>query len=252
MLYSNETRTNVAAARLTVGMNEEFVAHLRSRLGFCACVLLLSLFQTGCDSGPGITYIDFGIDRFWKDPRDLLVDRVVGARDAQQETVEQFKTAMEEFKAVAGFVGGDLEEKYERLNAAFTDSEAAANDIKDRVNKVAAASERLLDEWDDELDEYSDKSFRRRSKQQYEITEKQCEKLIEAMHAAAQKTEPVLDAFRDQVLFLKHNLNMQAITSLDAQTQDIEIEVDVLIKEMERSINEADAFIEEMVKFGER
>lgn len=201
--------------------------------------------QYGCDGG-----VDLGIDRLWKEPRDLLVDRVEGARDAQEETVEQFRSAMEEFKEVTGFSGGDLEEKFDRLNSAFTKSEASANDINDRVDKVVAATNRLLDEWSDELEQYHDEKFRRRSEQQFDITRTQSEKMIASMRNAAGKTEPVLNAFRDQVLFLKHNLNMQAITSLDAQTQEIEVEVESLIREMEASISEANEFIEQMVKMG--
>lgn len=203
-------------------------------------VLLVSMsVLSGCDAG---------IDRLWKEPRELLVDRVVGARDAQAETVEQFRTAMEEFKGVTGFSGGDLEEKFDRLNTAFTDSEAAAEEINDRIDSVVAASNRLLSEWEDELEQYHDQKFRRRSEEQFDITRAQSERMITSMRKAADKTKPVLDAFRDQVLFLKHNLNMQAITSLDAQTAEIEVEVEGLIREMEASISEANEFIKEMVK----
>ena len=57
---------------------------------------------------------------------------------------------------------------------------------------------------------------------------------------------PVLDLFRDQVLFLKHNLNARAIAALDTETAAIEAEVRKLIEEMNASIAEADAFISSM------
>ncbi|HPY51913.1 MAG TPA: DUF2959 family protein, partial [Sedimentisphaerales bacterium] len=53
-------------------------------------------------------------------------------------------------------------------------------------------------------------------------------------------------AFRDQVLFLKHNLNAQALASLQNELVSIETNVAGLIQEMEASIAEANAFIEAM------
>ena len=66
------------------------------------------------------------------------------------------------------------------------------------------------------------------------------------MRKAEKKTEPVLDAFRDQVLFVKHNLNTQAISSLSQENAIIEQDVTNLIQEMEASIAEAEAFINSM------
>ena len=63
------------------------------------------------------------------------------------------------------------------------------------------------------------------------------------MRKTESKTVPVLAAFKDQVLFLKHNLNMQAIGSAQAQSVAIENDVNELIDEMEASINQAREFI---------
>jgi DUF1680 family protein len=72
--------------------------------------------------------------------------------------------------------------------------------------------------------------------------------LIGAMKRAERKIDPVLAAFRDQVLYLKHNLNAQAIASLQSELASIETDVAKLIKEMEASIKEADGFISSMEK----
>ena len=56
----------------------------------------------------------------------------------------------------------------------------------------------------------------------------------------------VLAAFRDQVLFLKHNLNAQAIASLETELASVRTDVSSLLKAMEVSIAEANAFIKDM------
>jgi hypothetical protein len=56
----------------------------------------------------------------------------------------------------------------------------------------------------------------------------------------------VLQKFKEQVLFLKHNLNAQAISSLQTQVSGIQGDVDKLIRDMDASIQEANAFIAQM------
>ena len=189
------------------------------------------------------SFTDFSIDRLWKEPRDLLVDRVEDARDAQQQTIEEFQTAMEKFKAVTGFQGGELEAQYETLNTAYERSADRAAEIGDRVDKVTAAANALLDEWRVELKDYHDARMRRMAEIQFDQTRLQAERLIASMRAVEARTGPVLAVFRDQVLYLKHNLNARAISSLDQQRVRIEGDVKVLIAEMQAAIKEADAFI---------
>jgi hypothetical protein len=108
-------------------------------------------------------------------------------------------------------------------------------------------SEALFDEWESELDQYSSDSLRRSSEKKLRQTRKQYDKLIAAMKRAEKKIDPVLTAFHDQVLYLKHNLNAQAIASLQSELVSVEAEVASLIEEMEKSIGEADVFIKSMI-----
>lgn len=212
-------------------------------------VLLASLYggyEMLSPNGIGPTLGIPSYDTFYQEPRDVLVTRVEAARDVQIDTAEEFKTALEKFKEVTQFEGGDLEAKFNSLNSAFEQSEAAAKRISNRVDQVTSATNRLLEEWRDELQEYNDPAIKQRANVQFDETRLHAEKLIAVMRNAEQKTEPVLDAFRDQVLFVKHNLNMQAISSLSQENAVIEQNVANLIREMETSIAEAEAFINTM------
>jgi len=180
--------------------------------------------------------------------RDILVDRVEKARDSQQEAKEQFSSALEHFSAVLKFQGGDLEKKYLELKAELEDSEDQADEVRERVAAVEDVAEALFDEWKAELAQYSSASLRRSSEKQLQQTREQYAKLIGAMKKAVAKIDPVLNPLRDQVLFLKHNLNARAIASLHSELGKIEGDVARLIKEMETSIREADAFISTLKK----
>ena len=61
---------------------------------------------------------------------------------------------------------------------------------------------------------------------------------------AGNAIEPVLIQMKDYVLYLKHNLNAQAIGSLKEETLQIEEDVSDLINQMNRSIQETEHFIE--------
>ena len=57
-----------------------------------------------------------------------------------------------------------------------------------------------------------------------------------------------LTVFHDQVLYLKHNLNAQAIAALQGELVNLEENIDRLVREMEASIREADQFISKLQK----
>ena len=209
-------------------------------------LVLAILAYGGYQYGNALPLMDFGIDQLWKEPRDVLVDRVADARDAQSEAVHEFKSAMQEFQAVTGFNGGDLEASFERLNAAYQRSVSSADDIGRRVDKVVNASNGLLEEWREELAQYHDAAIRRRAEVQFDQTRQRARDLIAAMRNAEQKAAPVLAVFKDQVLYIKHNLNMQAVHSLQGQTEQIQNDVSALIAEMEQSIDVANAFINDL------
>ena len=178
--------------------------------------------------------------------RDIMVDRVESARNAQQEAKAQFESALEKFNSIVGYRGGDLADQYDQLKSEYDKSRARAQAVKDRVAAVEQVSEDLFAEWERELDEYSSADLRRSSERKLKQTRGQYGQLIAAMKRAEQKTDPVLAAFKDQVLFLKHNLNAKAIASLQQELSTIETDVAELIREMESSIREADTFISNM------
>ncbi len=178
--------------------------------------------------------------------RDLLVARVQGARDSQEEAKEQFQTALERFAEVVNFDGGELQDKYDKLNRELERSEAKAADVHNRVDSVEAVAKALFREWEAELKQYENDTLRRDSEKKLDETYEHYRKLISAMKNAEETIEPVLQPLRDQVLYLKHNLNAKAIAALEGELESVEADVAVLIKEMEASIAEADSFIQAM------
>jgi len=84
------------------------------------------------------------------------------------------------------------------------------------------------------------------SRQQLTTTRQHYEELHTALFKAEQSMTPVLRQFSDYVLYLKHNLNAQAIASLKGEAASIQGEITRLIEEMNRSIARADEFVKGM------
>jgi Skp family chaperone for outer membrane proteins len=204
---------------------------------------LLALFALLC--GCSSVYYD-AMEKVGFAKRDLLVSRVQDARKAQDDAKEQFSSALEQLLLITRSDGGELKRNYDRLNREFTRSETRAQAVREKIESVEDVAKALFREWNNELDQYENDSMRRRSEQQLAATQERYETLISLMQRAASQMEPVLSTFRDQVLFLKHNLNARAIAGLDVTARELEADVGALLADMERSIREADDFIAQL------
>lgn len=204
-------------------------------------LIVLSTLLSACSSA----YYG-AMEKFGYEKRDILLKRVDKAREAQQDAKQQFESALAQFIAVTNFSGGELEQQYNKLKNAFEDSEQRANVVHERIDDVERVAEDLFSEWNKELKQYSSAELRRSSQRQLELTRSRYQKLITAMQRAEKKLDPVLAAYRDRVLFLKHNLNARAVASLRSERAKVEADIGALIADMNRSISEADVFIKEM------
>ena len=161
----------------------------------------------------------------------------------QKEGQAQFESALEQFKATIDFDGGGLEKAYNLFNDEYEDSEDAAKAISAHIASVENVADALFEEWSEELDLYTSPSLRRASERQYTATQKKYRRLLASMQRVEDSMQPVLATMRDNVLFLKHNLNARAIDALKGELGNINRDVSTLVKNMQRSIQESEAFI---------
>lgn len=208
---------------------------------FSPFIFLSVLLLAGCSG----VYYD-AMEKVGIPKRKILVDRVEAARSSQQEAKAQFSSALEQFLAVTKVPATELQATYEKLNSEFKHSETRAKEVRDRISAIDSVAQALFEEWNGELQQYTNPALRAQSERQLTATKNRYAALMRVMEQAAARMDPVIGAFRDQVLFLKHNLNAQAVSALSGTTRDLQQDISRLIADMEKSIKEADAFISSM------
>jgi hypothetical protein len=207
-----------------------------------SALMLALLTLPGCAA----TYLK-ALETVGFEKRDVLVSRIENARDEQASAREHFASALDHYRAIVEVDGGEIERIYERLDRDFERSQSAAQNVSDRIDSVRTVANALFEEWEDEIDSYSDRNLKSRSERLYRDTRSRYQRVINAMERAERSMEPVLTLLNDRVLFARHNLNALAIGSLDIELARVEDATEDLIDEMERAIREADEFIATMV-----
>lgn len=203
--------------------------------------IAVTLVVNGCSSAIYSAYEKVGVYK-----RDLLKKRVIAARDEEKEAGEQFKDALAKLRELYGNQNTPLEKTYDQLKGEFDDSNSRAEAVRKRVRDVETVAADLFREWEAEIKQISTDSMRSSSRDQLRQTRQRYEEMHTSLKRAEESMEPVLTKFRDHVLYLKHNLNAQAIASLKGEAVSIQNDIARLIEDMNRSIQRADEFIKQM------
>jgi len=213
---------------------------LKNHVVIMICCIAGMILFAGCQS----TYYAVW-EKMGKEKRHLLRDQVEKSQKDQEKASEEFTDALTRLKQMYGLDGGDLEKMYDRLSDDYEDCEKRTAIIDERIERVNRIAKDLFEEWRREIEQIQKPSFRTKSREKLRATQSRYARLEKALKRSRKRMDPVLNNLRDYVLFLKHNLNAQAIGSLKSEVTSIETDVDQLIRDIQKSINEADAFLKE-------
>ena len=182
-------------------------------------------------------------EKIGNEKRDILVDRIKKGREDQEKAKEQYKSTLEAFQAATGFKGGRTEEVYKKLKKEYDEAADRTKKVSDRIDSIEQVSGDMFSEWEKELSGMGNADLRARSNGLLKATRRRYTDLIRKMKVVEAKAKPVLKAFEDQVLYVKHNLNSEAIISLKTNVVKMDADVQTLIRDIESATKEADAFI---------
>src|ERR1700761_712020 len=201
-------------------------------------LIALALLLGGCKSTYYKTMRTLG-----KEKRDILVQRIKDAKKDQDQTKKQLQTTMESFQALTGFQGGSLEKSYKRLNSDYESAASQAGKLHDKIQSIDQVSNDLFKEWQGEINSMDNAKLKSQDLVMLRNAKTRQATYMRAMQRTEDQIAPVLKAFRDQVLFLKHNLNARAIGSLKTTSAMLQGDVASLVQSIDASSQEADKLI---------
>ena len=120
--------------------------------------VVLALLLTGCSS----TYYS-AMEKVGVYKRDIMIDRIMDAETSKQAAQQQFKSALEELSSLIHFDGGELEQKYQAVEAQYEASQDVADDVSKRIDKIENVAGALFEEWQSEIELISNPNYRRQS-----------------------------------------------------------------------------------------
>lgn len=208
------------------------------RLPVVSFLLVLVLAVAGCQSMYYATMEKFGVEK-----RDLLKSAVEDARDSQDEAATQFKDALTRLREMYAVNGGALESNYDKLKGEYESSERSAEAVRKRIKEMDQIANDLFAEWEKEIAQFTNETYASNSRRQLNETRTKYQQLSTSLKSAEASMAPVLGQLKEQVLYLKHNLNAAAIGALRGEAANIQTEITRLLDQMNSSIRQADEFI---------
>ncbi len=206
--------------------------------------LALAVVSSGCQTLYNATLEKvFGMEK-----RQIFKKSVEDVNADQKKAQEQFKDSITKLKELYNFTGGQLEAVYNKLKSSYENSQAQANKVHERIGNMDGVAKSMFSEWDKEIKTYANAAFAENSRRQLNDTKARYAQLIKSVRESEASMQPVLKQLSDHVLYLKHNLNASSLGTLKGESASIQTEIENLIKRMNGSIQEADAFIQSLLK----
>jgi predicted nucleic acid-binding Zn-ribbon protein len=207
-------------------------------------VLLGLLVGPGCQSIYNSTLENvFGYEK-----RELFKKSVTSLQSEQKEAQKEFKDALTRLKELYAFQGGELESVYQKVKNSYDRCESEAKDVSSRIGTMEDLATAMFREWEQEIKQYTNPNLAASSREQLRNTKDRYAQLSRTVRAAEAAMQPVLAQLKDNVLFLKHNLNASAIGSLQGEATSIQAQIEQLLSRMNASIAESDSFIKTLPK----
>lgn len=208
--------------------------------------LLLMIVLLGCQSSIDSTrnkikysaYELVGLEK-----RDLFKKELEKTKESQTDAEESFKDALEKLVTLTQSESKKPEKEFRKLESAFEDADKRSQQVKGRIIQVNQVATDLFKEWADEIKSMSSADLKKKSAKSLELSQQKYDQLYKSLKASEKKMNPVLTKLRDHTLYAKHNLNAHALAGLKNEAADIQKDIDSLVADIQKSIQEADTFI---------
>lgn len=206
-----------------------------SRASIAPLALTLT-FLMGCQSAYYGTMQTFGVEK-----RRILRDRIVDWRDDQQEAKIEVADAYHLFTSASS--DDELTSLYNELDKEAGRVAGSVDGVSGRIDGFEAVAVDVFQEWATGIGQIHNTDLRARSEKRLHSSRARYQRLVDSIRSAEGKMALVVTAFRDRVIFLKHNLTEQAVSDLTRSSEEIRREIQSMNRAIDVATAEADQFV---------
>ncbi len=200
----------------------------RRNLFVVALVGAAAAVFSGCQ-----TVQEMASDRFSLSRQDNLVLRIEDARDAHLVVRDQLAVAKEAFGYIQSPGEESLRQRYETLSREYVGVELRMERLRLAAERMEEAARSYFMDWERRIYEYVDPVIRSASRQQLDTSRGKYEQTLARIRQTEEHAQRVVDAFGDQVRFLRHNLNREAVEALRNPSVELQLELDDLMEKLD-------------------
>lgn len=155
------------------------------------------------------------------DVDDLVeaVEKVEGELDASKASMLAAVQALQ--KVTAPDFEGDAVKAHDELVDVIESSEDQANDLRKSIEKMQAAAEPVFDQWTKDLEAFSNPEMRQRSQVRLAASRERYDAVVAAVEPVLVEYEAINETLRDHILFLSHDLNPEAMATIQEDVKKV-------------------------------
>jgi hypothetical protein len=202
-------------------------------------LLFVVLLSAGCGTMQRATGERFSLAR-----QDQLVSQLGVAAGTHRNAHDQVIRASEAYEVLFQPLqeGGTYRERYDVLGVEFTRTEQRVREMGEATKRLERMARDYFVDWEARLYEFADPTIREASRRQLDGSRREYERILTDVRRTQARAERVTNAFGDQVRFLRHNLNQQALSALQQPAIELQLEFQDLLTEMDSAAEALDYF----------
>jgi cell division septum initiation protein DivIVA len=204
----------------------------------CVTAVLVAIAATGALAQQGFRQTD------------RLMSRAENSARAIEDTKGELQRTLEAYNSMFDGSAKNPRRAYQISLRGVERSEKRVGDIQKRLNEMQIEADKYFADWTTSLDAIINQDLRRRSEARRDETRAGYDNIHQAALKAVAEYETFIGNFRDQLMFLGHDLNPSSISSLKEDAGKLNGEAAQLFSEADGSLTVIRTLIDNISPLG--
>jgi chromosome segregation ATPase len=168
---------------------------------------------------------------------EQLIKKSGSTVQAIAETKMQLQKTMDVYNALLSDDAKNMKSNYKKLQSEMESTEKKRGDIKLRADEMNSEATNLFKTWADSTAAIENTDLRKRSEERLAKTKASFAEIGTVGQKAVDIYGPLMKTLQDQVTYLGHDLNAQAIQSLKQDAAKVNEKAQALMKSIDDTIS---------------